>query len=746
MMSKKLEELKFKDIVSQFGIPVGIEDIRAAYKYNAKSTRVKEFEQKLGSFSNNNTTKGLELLNEYEEIFDKEIYIFHIAKLIEQDLREEEKSSFLGKKHSTFIKFVGERKNKNNKASLVSTAKELLESSDVADLNIDPKTRKIIVDLSQDYIGKAGVLTRRKTRSEKKMVQIQNSLKLENIVKELYPSDIPDISRYPNFGNVLAIDLYKEAQSDRGDSKEEKVEDLNRAKKAFYRSDFEKMIRSNIQYIDIDKLLLLYLRVKYEVVKSESFSKKDAEELDKMSKQVYTFLDDSYITMYTTRYKETIQFDRLQKSIEDVNTRFFGDKFYTDDMLKETRNNITAGKKPMSDYPKDIIARIINEEPDIITILSKVNFKSLEYLCKNDFITIENVQKINIGSFPVEEIYYLYSIQKINIEIIKDEYFSKRISDTVLYELKDIFTENDINKLVDDSRLVELYLDNPNSDDYIEYRNLYYNLKIDKKDLNKRIEVGTSLVSKFQNKLEFSNLLDLLYQDLIPLEVIAKACNETVSAVIATVRARPSEIRKKYENNFITYDMICELLCNKKINNFNKLVLIFSTFSGYDDEKIRNKFINYYISSNIIDKDLKNKIKDKFENSKIVDIWNCINELDNEYDQEVISNGVVIFRLPNIKKYIIKQLFNSNYEPIYGSAIYLFDQEVFEDNKDSILQKNDLNISKIQELMDDNKAVKLIGTGWDNFIKLFINGQKDAKYTKDQLNKINNDLLKKVKK
>ena len=742
MMSKKIEELSFKDILNKFGMPVGIEDIRAAYKYNAKSSKVKEFEQKLGALSPSAIKGQVELLSEYEDIFDKEIYIFHIAKLIELDTNQEERSSFLGVGHKTLIKFVGERKNKNNKAALITNAKELLESSDVADLTIDKKTRKIIVDLSQDFIGKTGVLTRRKNRSEKKLAQIEARIKLTELLSVLYPSDIVDISRYPNFGNVLSIDIYKCAQADKN---EEKVEDIYKSKKLFYRSDFEKIIRENIHFIDIDKLLLLYLRVNFENVNNEVFLKKDAEELQKKAEKIYGYLDDSYISMYVSRYKEETHFDELQKRIEDVNTRFDGDKYYTDSMLNEARDKLLCKSKKLYDYSPEIIKKIIDINPDILEKFSKLGLKNLEFLCKNNFITIKNVKEINIGDLPVEEVYYLYSSKKIDIDIISDEYFSKKLPEDTLYELKDILSKEDIDTIANEKKLVDLYLKNPESNEYNEYKKCFYKLRIENKSLEDRIAIGTSIVNQSKKMLEFNKLLDLLYQDLIPIEVIAKVCNESIFAVIATVRIRPAEIRKRYENDSLTYDMICELLCNKKINNLNKLVLICSTFSSFSDEKLRTKFLNYYISSNIMDKDLKKKTKEEFEDNRLYSIWNNIYELDNDYDQEIISSGAITFRLPNLKKYVVRKVFNSNYGFVYGSAIYVFDKEVFEKNKDKIVQKNELNISTIEKFVNSEEAVKIIDTGWDDSLKMHLIGKKEKKYTKDQLSKID-DLLKKVKK
>ena len=66
-----------------------------------------------------------------------------LTKLIELDIREEERASFLGVKRNKLVRFMDEKRAKNNKAEIVSDAKALLDSSDVADLTIDQKTRRI---------------------------------------------------------------------------------------------------------------------------------------------------------------------------------------------------------------------------------------------------------------------------------------------------------------------------------------------------------------------------------------------------------------------------------------------------------------------------------------------------------------------------------------------------------------------------------------------------------------------------
>lgn len=740
MMSKKVEELNFKDIIGKFGIPVGIEDIRAAYRYDAKGSRLKEFEQKLNTFVSNTVKGSAELLEEYSDIFDKEIYIFHISKLIELDIREEERASFLGVKRNKLVRFMDEKKAKNNKAEIVSDAKALLESSDVADLTIDKKTRRIILDLSQDYIGNSSVLIRRRNRSEKKLCQIETVIGLNKILENLYPSDIVDVCRYPNFGNVLAIDIYKTKE---GKKDEERIEDKNKPKKSFFRSDFEKKIIDNIQYIDIDKLLLLYIKVKYNIMNSDEYSKSEVEDLKSSTEKVYSLLDNSSLSMYISRYKEEVHFDELQKAVEDICARLIGDKFYTDNMFSEIIDDVVSKKKLLSDYSKDLIGEVLNKHPEVLEKFVISGLKNLEFLSKNDFVSGEDIKNMDISMLPVEEVYYLYTVNKIDVQTIFDKYAEKKISSDVLLELKDVFSEKDIDKLAEEKQLVALYLKDSKSEEYNEYKKIYYILKIDGKNLEHRIKIGNKIVSQSKKLLDFNILLDLFYQDLIPLDVIAKVCNETVSAVIATVRVKPKEIRKRYEDNSLTYDMICELLRNKKINNLNKLVLIYSTFSSFADEKIRKKFLNY-LSSNFTSKRLQSYEKSKVETDP-ANIWNTVYELDNEYEQEIIGNGTIIFRLPNIKKYIIRKIFNKYDETVYGSAIYIIDKDIFEDDRDVFVKKGELNLLALEELIEDNEAVKLINTGWEDSVKSYFITNKVEKYTKDQLNKIN-DLLRKVKK
>lgn len=740
MMSKKVEELNFKDIIGKFGIPVGIEDIRAAYRYDAKGSRLKEFEQKLNTFVSNTVKGSAELLEEYSDIFDKEIYIFHISKLIELDIREEERASFLGVKRNKLVRFMDEKKAKNNKAEIVSDAKALLESSDVADLTIDQKTRRIILDLSQDYIGNSSVLIRRRNRSEKKLCQIETVIGLNKILENLYPSDIVDVCRYPNFGNVLAIDIYKTKE---GKKDEERIEDKNKPKKSFFRSDFEKKIIDNIQYIDIDKLLLLYIKVKYNIMNSDEYSKSEVEDLKSSTEKVYSLLDNSSLSMYISRYKEEVHFDELQKAVEDICARLIGDKFYTDNMFSEIIDDVVSKKKLLSDYSKDLIGEVLNKHPEVLEKFVISGLKNLEFLSKNDFVSGEDIKNMDISMLPVEEVYYLYTVNKIDVQTIFDKYAEKKISSDVLLELKDVFSEKDIDKLAEEKQLVALYLKDSKSEEYNEYKKIYYILKIDGKNLEHRIKIGNKIVSQSKKLLDFNILLDLFYQDLIPLDVIAKVCNETVSAVIATVRVKPKEIRKRYEDNSLTYDMICELLRNKKINNLNKLVLIYSTFSSFADEKIRKKFLNY-LSSNFTSKRLQSYEKSKVETDP-ANIWNTVYELDNEYEQEIIGNGTIIFRLPNIKKYIIRKIFNKYDETVYGSAIYIIDKDIFEDDRDVFVKKGELNLLALEELIEDNEAVKLINTGWEDSVKSYFITNKVEKYTKDQLNKIN-DLLRKVKK
>ena len=73
------------EIIKRIGFPSDLKEFESTYRYNVDKEEIEKFKAKVVKL-NNTHKKGFEdymnLINEHEDIFDKEIYFLHITKLL----------------------------------------------------------------------------------------------------------------------------------------------------------------------------------------------------------------------------------------------------------------------------------------------------------------------------------------------------------------------------------------------------------------------------------------------------------------------------------------------------------------------------------------------------------------------------------------------------------------------------------------------------------------------------------------
>ncbi len=741
MLSKKVEDLSIREILMQLGVPTGIEDIRAAYRFNTPSKRLIEFEKKL-----TNLDGGFDdlvaIFEEYEDIFDKEIYIFHVAKLLEQDMIEGEKAEFLNTAYR--LKMNKSPENQKHNSSLIATAKKLLSVSDVADLTIDKLTRNVLVDLSQDYIGNSSIIARRNMRTERKMAKIEEIFGTNNILKVLCPSDLADISRYPNFGNVLAINIFKGIKNKK---KEQEIKDHN-INKTYYWSEFKKVLKENMQYIDTDKMLLLYASVNFERQMAKNLSADEVNSLKEIVDKVYTLLDDNNTTIRSLRYKEEINFLKLKKDIDSLNNRFEGSEFYSDKRLLDIIDSILNRNDYVSNYSEKIISELFRIDPDCLVKFCLVNATNFKFLVDKNYIKDIDFKQILNNKLSIDVMAYLLIINKIDFAYIEKEYDSKEMHDDDLRTLKSFLSDEDINRLLDDKRLLNLYFKSKTTEEYAKYLRIYQIFKIEDRDLDYRIKVGKKLINLANEHINNEELMSFYREGFVPIELVASSTGNTIVSLYAIGLLKPNETRKLFDQKIITFEMFAEFLKDKQYNDFIKISSIFGLFSSKDDKIIRNKLLDYYFQYSR--KDLKPEVKmNKFAIPNVqfdpCNIWNNIKDTDEEFTQEVLKDGFIIFKLPNKNKYFIQKVFGPKREFIYGSAAYIFDKEFFDTNRDDILFNNQIRIDEVESKLKKKGVYKIVNTGWENTIEKYLEFKKENKYSEEQESKIK-QLLNKVMK
>ena len=112
-MESKINKLTMREILKEIGFPLIKNDFRNTYKFDVDLDLAMEFEANLTKIKDIKDIE--EIICEYEEIFDKELYVFHIARLLEQDIDNLKRIELLNNGKMEHLVFTNDVSGKNKR-------------------------------------------------------------------------------------------------------------------------------------------------------------------------------------------------------------------------------------------------------------------------------------------------------------------------------------------------------------------------------------------------------------------------------------------------------------------------------------------------------------------------------------------------------------------------------------------------------------------------------------------------------
>ena len=290
-MESKINKLTMREILKEIGFPLIKNDFRNTYKFDVDLDLAMEFEANLTKIKDIKDIE--EIICEYEEIFDKELYVFHIARLLEQDIDNLKRIELLNNGKMEHLVFTNDVSGKNKRRFFVN-AKNLLKTSDVVDIVMKKKTRgEFEIYSSIDLINDNNFdSNNRKTIAEEKLYKIEEKIGLKNVLLYLKNSDLIEICKYSNLATLLIVNQDK----------------------------FEKKVKKYIQYMDIEKMLILANAIyfyRYEDNLND-ISKEDAIKLKKFTKDVSEIIGKNVKTIKTTKFDVPIDFNDIKEKVKNL--------------------------------------------------------------------------------------------------------------------------------------------------------------------------------------------------------------------------------------------------------------------------------------------------------------------------------------------------------------------------------------------------------------------------------------------
>lgn len=789
-MASKIEKISIVEIIEKLGFFRDLNDLRATYKFNIDQETLNRFETAFFEEMNGRRdfSKYIQIIAENSEMFDKEIYALRAGSLL-LSLYEKQKRPLLVRSEidyecPMFFPDKGKIKGANSSGKSVfdntpdikelkkaiDFAKDLLHDSDIVDLEFDPKTRTLGVYTSLEFIGRTGQLTKRNEKTQERLSEIEEKIGLDRIVGFLRPTDLIDICRYPNLGNWIAVDILQKCKPkqektvvhdrvhDTMIELDQETVSTNSKGKLFDWNDLYRAVKDNIQYIDIDKMLLLVNAVYYNKYGNDldRFSHDEALDLKAFTDTIEGLLENKKVSIDSQKFNSRINFELIRSSVNSLNKHYIGERFYSDLEIEEFAQSIIAGENSVDNLSKSEFLDIMQFTMGDLVLMVSNNPSALKSLREKEFITEEQFKEIvsKMKLVTSEQLQYLYGIGEIDNSRMFELYNDGKISLESIKDLRSTLEDKTVlESIVSAERLVELYLDEEQKEEFDKYRRLYKLLVIDDKTIKERKEIANTILDQSLELLDVKKMEELYHMGLIPLDTYVDFNgNKAVIDLYATGELKPVDARRLYDEKIITIDAIKGVLADKDTNDGKKLVLIYSTFPDPEDAGIRDELVGYLLnpeensrkgtSNSKRSKISLSQSKEKESNEKnrfVTDPcsrWNLLALLDSEYSQEYLKDGTAVFYLPNQGKYIIEKLYNKNNEPAYGSATYIVDEEIFENSRGEIIKAGKIDKKVLVQMKQNKKAKKIIHTGWGNGICKYFDVENPSKYTEKQTKKI----------
>lgn len=786
-MVSKIDKLSMEKIMLQVGFPYNIKELRSAYKYNVNVDLAMEFEKKI--MQTKNFKEIQQLVVQYEEIFDKSLYVLHLGRLLENDLDSQKRQEILTEGSGGLVKRQVIITNpKSTVRRCIINAKDLLKDTKVADIGVNSETGEIIVYTSKEFVDQTFSMKKKAAKTEKRLDQIDEKIGVGEVLKYLSPSDLIDICDYPNLGNVLAIRLYKNQKSVKG----KKVKGKNNSKRqegeivddemlkkgnVFDWDEFEETVRKYSAYIDLDKMLLLANSVFYNKHGNEfhNFSSEEAGELQDFTEKIGELIEHKKVIVTSPRFNTDVTYKIIFESVESLNKHFINGRYYEYEELEQLLEDITNGVVPVSNISKREYQNTLKLNVEELLILDRNNPDAIQYLIDNDMLEkteIEEFLELK-QKYTDEQALYFIKSDFISENSILDLYNSGKLSLENLRHVKLNLEDRNLNEIVSVDRLVELYLDPEKKEEFEKYRKLYKLLIIDesraevlereeKKDdkkaikeldrriLNRRKAIGISILDKSMDLLNDDYMYDLYHKGILQIDTVIDYVGfDAVNKLFSSGELKPIDVKRLFNEKILTEAMLEEIFKKDDLTETEKLILIYSTFSSEDakDEEMRKKLISYMSGRTTPTIEPTGETREKRgelqepQNKNITDPWtrwNLISSLDKDYSQEYLRDGHIIFYLPNMSKYVIEKLYDKKNEPAYGAATYILDESVFKANEQDILKDGSINKSYLVTLNKDKAqgVKKLVHTGWGNAIVKYFGVEDSSRYTEEEKTEI----------
>lgn len=659
--------------------------------------------------------------------------------------------------------------NKRDLKSLMNTIRNRLINSDVVIVEVSNSSSDINVINSQVHIGNEKFLIRKERENQRKYEEAIREIDLEKEIINMSPCDLKHAFRYENLGTLLTKKLYH--SKDKVDNSEDNGFVLDPITgKAYAPDELLETVKSNLRYIDFDKLLISILQAEYDKYGEDirRFSYEEALNLKKLSEKIENLLSRKNIEMSSDRFYDGVSFERLKAAIEELNSSYIAGEFYTEEELNYAVQDYINGQKDVQTLTPYEFKNVLRFTEGEIFSMLRANPSLLDYLIRNNimeddlekngksandrlFALIERQNKVTASQLQI-----LYDSDKLTPEYLLQLYMDKnKVDIESIQALKENVDEQFFEGIVTTSELVNLYLaKDEEKERFDKYRKLYKKVVIEGKTREEKNEISTSILDQSIELLKEEHISELYSLGLVTIDTVIDYNGvNSLKELYLSNELKPIDAKRLFYEGIINEDMLKSIMLDSTIDEGKKITLLYSTFPEVEDTEIMRKLeaclreVTENNKSNSSSEKSRTEIKENQDTpadelKKIKKAYEprakyrLLSIIDNEYKFYYnIKDGTGIFYFPNRDEYLIEKLYSKGRKPATDVATYILSKDSFEQNQDRIIQDGRVNISELYELKKSNTAgvKRLVHTGWANSIVKYYELDNERKYSQRQI-------------
>lgn len=770
-----------KDILENVGVLYPFEYISSICKYNAEEKSITQFIEGMnriintyGNYGYKNPINGIsdKFFSEFEKLYKKNSDIIDVPSLIfitaiqlGIDIKDPNAQD------SLYIPRVFLRKERENANEYIRRALESVDTvlcTNEGDV-IEALLPKVYLNPSKYYIEENGAT---KIDNTKCIPNYEQKMRLLEIVKDqnmdfgyllkyTHLEDLEEIFEYPQIGKAVMLKMLEKAK--KINEKPHLMEMTDEQKQDFYylRSiskdirvlqirdnsedspniyvdggtkqkydvlDFMKVSKDVRIYLDLKKFMIITAQRQYERHGNNlsEFTQNQITELNDFCARVGTILKETESDDKNSKdYAE--EFERVMKNVKNLNKHFLYGKYYTSEEIRELANLFSNGIRSLDELSKDEILEKICfsfSEIDKMYDKSPENFEKLLNLGYTNKDVIKKVIS-NKENIKANQLVIMYMQNLIDSKEFIDFYLQSdgNFENTRILR-EDELKRKEFEEILTEKQLIDLFLNIDKKEEFEKYSKLFKLFKIDGKELSEQAEIADNILEQSDDLLQNDNMFRLYNLGLIPIDKIVDYMGtDGVIELYKDGKLKHEDAKRMYDSGILTTDSLVKLLKEPKMEDDEKLVLIYSAFSEDKYTELRNLLIETISKiqiKNVSTQSRKNNNPNPnptpnpiaTSNRYVTDPcarWNLMAKFDPNYTVEYCKrDGHAIIHLPSLDKHIIEKIFEKDsktgtHKWAYGRATYIIDELVYSEYEKDIVLKDDDKT----EAIDRNILVKL---------------------------------------